>query len=189
MVTPLLGAAAAANVAAALAGALALLGRRATGAELAAVAAALGAVPAVPGRLCPRKLGGVLVLDDTYNSNPKSLAAGLEAARELARRRGARLVLALGDMLELGAQAAAAHDEMVRAADASGAACLLLVGPESSAAAGRVRPATPATTFADSAAAAAALSGSLTPGDLLLVKGSRGTRMERLLEALGGEVA
>jgi UDP-N-acetylmuramoyl-tripeptide--D-alanyl-D-alanine ligase len=188
VVTPLLGAAAAANVGAALAGALALLGRPARAAELEAVAAALAAVEAVPGRLCPRTIGGRLVLDDSYNSNPKSLAAGLEAARELAARRATPLVLALGDMLELGRFAAGAHDDMVRAADACGAAHLLLVGPESTAAAERVRPVSPCSTWPDSATAADALPALLQADELIFVKGSRGTRMERLLETLEGEV-
>ena len=189
--TALLGASAALNVAAALAGALALLGRPASALELSTVADALGGVEAVPGRLRPRAApGGALLLDDTYNSNPRSVAAALEAAGELAVRRrtehpDARLVIALGDMLELGGFAARAHDEMVRAADRAGAAQLFLVGPEAGAAAARVGPRTATETFADSAAAAAAITGTLAPGDVLLVKGSRGTKMELLLEALG----
>lgn len=182
--TPLLGPAAALNVAAALAGALALLGRPASPAELERAAEALGSVEAVPGRLAPRTIGGVFVLDDSYNSNPKSVAAALAAAREVADRRGARLVLALGDMLELGELSAAAHDEMLRAADALHGARLILIGAESTAAAGRTSPATPTAAFADSAAAAEAIGGEVRPGDVLLIKGSRGIRTERLAEAL-----
>ena len=184
VVTPLLGPAAAANVAAALAGALALLGRPASAEELGRAAEALGSVEAVPGRLCPRTIGGILVLDDSYNSNPKSLAAALAAAREVAAGRGARLVLALGDMLELGNLAAGSHDEMLRAADAARAARLLLIGNESTAAAARAKPVTPASTYPDSAAAAAEIATLLRPGDVLLVKGSRGVRTERIVEAL-----
>jgi UDP-N-acetylmuramoyl-tripeptide--D-alanyl-D-alanine ligase len=183
--TWLLGRASALNLAAALAGALALLGRPATRAQAEAAAAALAAVEAVPGRLRPLELRGVFVIDDTYNSNPKSVPVALEAAAEIALRRRARLVVALGDMLELGGLSGLAHDEMVRAAGASGAERLVLVGPESSAAATRARPATTPRLFPDSAAAAAEIAGMVGPGDVLLVKGSRGTRMERLLEALG----
>jgi len=103
-------------------------------------------------------------------------------------RTGMPLVLALGDMLELGPLTAPAHDEMVREADRSGAARLLLVGPESSAAAERTLPATPTSIFPDSAAAAAALPSQLAGGEQLFVKGSRGTRMERLLEAVGSGI-
>jgi len=184
----LLGPGAAMNTAAALTGALALLDREPDRAELAAVVNALAEVEAVPGRMRPLTLAGVLVLDDCYNSNPKSLGVALATAAEQARARpGGRLVLALGDMLELGEVSADEHDAMVRAADALGADRLLLAGPESSTAAERVRPVTPTASYPESSAAAAEIVALVRAGDTLLVKGSRGTRMERVIEALGGE--
>ncbi len=74
--------------------------------------------------------GGVRILDDSYNSNPRSVRAALLAAREVAERRGARLVVALGDMLELGDVATAEHLAMLEAADRVGADRLILVGSE-----------------------------------------------------------
>jgi len=182
--TRLLGAAFAANVAAALAGALALLGRPASGDELAAAAAALATVTPVAGRMRPLELGAWLVLDDSYNSNPRSAHAALAAGREIAERRGARLVVALGDMLELGALGAEAHADLVAAARRSGAARLLLVGPLLARAAAAATAPLPESRFADSAAAAEELAPLLAPGDVILVKGSRGMRMERLIERL-----
>ena len=184
--TNLLGETAAMNSAAAFAGALALLDRSASPEELSRLTAAIAAVEAVPGRLRPLEAGGVFVLDDSYNSNPRSVRAALAAAREVAERRGVRWVVALGDMLELGEVSPAEHLAMLEAADRSGADQLILVGGETgSAVAARPKPLrTPSLRFADSQAAAAALGASVHAGDLLLVKGSRGMRMERLIEAL-----
>lgn len=183
--TRLLGPAVAANVAAALAGALALLAGPATSDQLAAALAAISQVEAPPGRLRPvAGARGELLIDDSYNSNPRSAAASLAAARETAASRGARLVLALGDMLELGELAPGAHDELLRLADALAPAHLVLVGPELERALARRPPVCPWTQFADSTAAAAAIADLVRPDDVLLVKGSRGIRMDRLVAAL-----
>jgi len=184
--TGLLGEIAAMNIAAAFAGALALLDRTASPEELSRLSAAISVVEAVPGRLRPVEIGGILVLDDTYNSNPRSARAALLAAREVAERRGSRLVVALGDMLELGELSAAEHGALLATADRCGADHLVLVGHAiTSAVAGLRAPlSTPHSLFPDAAAAAAELSRVVRTGDLLLVKGSRGIRMERLIEAL-----
>ena len=95
-------------------------------------------------------------------------------------------------MLELGELAAAEHLDLLAAADRCGADQLVLVGSDFAAALGAAASASPAGrplktpchAFADSAAAAAAIGALVDAGDLLLVKGSRGVRMERLIEAL-----
>jgi UDP-N-acetylmuramoyl-tripeptide--D-alanyl-D-alanine ligase len=184
--TSLLGETAAMNIAAALAGAIALLDRAASPEELSRLTAAIAAVEPVAGRLRPMEAGGVLVLDDSYNSNPRSVRAALLAARELAQRRETRLVVALGDMLELGEVSSSEHLAMVEAADRCGADQLILVGAATAEAAATLPGglSTPAALFADSTSAAADLRNLAAEGDLLLVKGSRGVRMERLIEAL-----
>ena len=73
------------NIAAALAGALALLDRSASPEEISRMTSAIAAVEPVPGRLRPLESGGVHVLDDTYNSNPRSVRAALVAARDAHR--------------------------------------------------------------------------------------------------------
>ncbi len=182
--TPLLGPAAAGNLAAAVAGAAALRDRPLDQEELVAVARALAAVPAVPGRLAPRELGGVLLLDDTYNANPRSVRAALAAACEAAAARGGRLVVALGDMLELGAESERAHREIVREVGATGAALVVAVGPETTAAARAVHLAADTLLAEDAAEISGAFAGAVRAGDVVLVKGSRGMRMERLVAAL-----
>ena len=185
----LLGAAAARNAAAAVAAAAALRARPLTADELVAVARALESVAPVAGRLQMRALGGLLVIDDTYNANPRSVRAALDAAHESAQAPGARLVVALGDMLELGAFAPAMHAEVVADVMRLGPAAFIAVGPEMSAAAaaaagdaagsgGRVRIAS------DSGAAAEIVRALVHEGDVVLVKGSRGIQMERIIEAL-----
>jgi UDP-N-acetylmuramoyl-tripeptide--D-alanyl-D-alanine ligase len=128
------------------------------------------------------------VIDDTYNANPRSVRAALDAAHESAQAPGARLVVALGDMLELGAFAPAMHAEVVADVMRLGPAAFIAVGPEMSAAAtaaagdaagsGGVRIAS------DSGAAAEIVRALVHEGDVVLVKGSRGIQMERIIEAL-----
>lgn len=183
----LLGAAAARNAAAAVAAAAALRARPLTADELAAVARALESVAPVDGRLQTRTLGRLLVIDDTYNANPRSVRAALEAAHESARTSGARLVVALGDMLELGALASAMHAEVAADVMRLAPAAFVAVGPEMSAAAAAALISGPTNvrTAPDSAKAADLMCELVREGDVVLVKGSRGIRMERIIEALG----
>jgi UDP-N-acetylmuramoyl-tripeptide--D-alanyl-D-alanine ligase len=174
------------NAAAAVAAVIAAYGRPVGAAERAALSAALGYVRPVEGRLSTREIGGVIVIDDTYNANPRSVRAALAAARETAEALGARLLVALGDMLELGALSAAMHAEIVRDVNRARPAALVAVGPEMAAAINRDThdPAVLIRLAADSAAAAAVVREIVRPGDVLLVKGSRGIVMERIIEGL-----
>ncbi|HVB80214.1 MAG TPA: UDP-N-acetylmuramoyl-tripeptide--D-alanyl-D-alanine ligase [Candidatus Binataceae bacterium] len=183
----LLGAAAARNAAAAVAAAAALRARPLEAAELVAVAHALESVAPVAGRLRMRTLGGLLVIDDTYNANPRSVRAALEAAHESAAAPGARLVVALGDMLELGALAPAMHAGVTADVMRLAPAAFIAVGPEMSAAAAHaagIAGRADVIAAPDSAAAAKLVCALVREGDVVLVKGSRGLRMERIIEAL-----
>ena len=184
----LLGEAAALNCTAAIAGVAAMRAVPFEPRELDAIADALTAVQPVSGRLSITSINGILVIDDTYNSNPRSIRAALAAAREVADGSGARLVIAMGDMLELGNESAAAHQDAVRDVIRSHSAAFVAVGPEMSSASAIVfRDAniTGVLTSPDSIAAAKIVSGLIRPGDVLLVKGSRGIAMERIIERLG----
>ncbi len=83
----LLGETAAINAAAATASAIGTFGRRLRRDELGAIGLALERVLPVDGRFRLREHGGIAVIDDSYNSNPRSLRAALKAAREIADRR------------------------------------------------------------------------------------------------------
>ena len=184
----LLGEAAALNCTAAIAGVAAMHPLPLESRELAAIADALAMVKPVAGRLANTSIHGIFVIDDTYNSNPRSIRAALAAAREVADGLGARLVIALGDMLELGEVSAAAHQEAIRDVMRSHPAALVAVGAEMNSACAVVsRDADTTAILAapDSIAAAGIIAGLLRPGDVLLVKGSRGIAMERVLDRLG----
>ena len=184
----LLGEAAALNCAAAIAGVAAMRAAPLESHELTAGANALAVVQPVAGRLASASINGIFVIADTYNSNPRSIRAALGAAREVADGLGARLVIAMGDMLELGEQSAAAHQEAIRDVMRSHPAAFVAVGLEMNSArtaVSRDANTTEILTSPDSIAAAKLIAKLVQPGDVLLVKGSRGIAMERVIERLG----
>jgi UDP-N-acetylmuramoyl-tripeptide--D-alanyl-D-alanine ligase len=156
-----------------------------TAAEVALVAESFGP-PERRGRGY-RLRSGALLVDDSYNSNPASLEAGLEWLRE-ARVSGRRIAL-LGDMLELGPEAPRYHRQAGERAAAS-VDRLVCVGPlAAEIASGAVAAGLPAEAVATAATpeeAADSIRGELREGDLVWVKGSRGSRMDLACDALRG---
>jgi UDP-N-acetylmuramoyl-tripeptide--D-alanyl-D-alanine ligase len=183
----LLGAAAALNCAAALAGAIALSPGQITAAQLGAIGDSFAAARPVARRLEPVTIGGALVIDDSYNAQPPSVRVAIATARETADNLGARLVIVLGDMLELGVMSPAAHQEAVRAVLAAHPAEFVATGPETIAALDAVGGFASGIAVArarDSAKAGALASAVVRRGDVVLVKGSLGMAMDRVVEAL-----
>lgn len=183
----LLGETAALNCTAAIAGLAAMRSAPFDTSDLAAIADALAAAKPVAGRLSTASIRGVFVIDDTYNSNPRSIRAALASAREIADGLGARLVIAMGDMLELGAMSADAHQSAIRDIIRERPAAFVAVGPEMRAALAAVAGAAPAPNLLvapDSNTAAGLVVGLVRAGDVLLVKGSHGIAMERIIAAL-----
>jgi len=186
------GAAAARNAAAAVAGAAALRARPLAANELSAIARALEGVAPVAGRLQIRTIGDLILIDDTYNANPRSVRAALETARESAAGAGTRLIVALGDMLELGRLSCAMHTEAVAEVLGLAPAAFIAVGAEMTAAARWMADRSDNPPYArtdirlaaDSVAAAELTRSLARAGDVILVKGSRGIRMERIIDAL-----
>jgi UDP-N-acetylmuramoyl-tripeptide--D-alanyl-D-alanine ligase len=130
------------------------------------------------------QVGPLEVLDDTYNANPASVRAALQALAD--RPATGRRMAALGAMLELGDEADSMHAEMGEAAAAAGVGVLFGRGPNTHAmiAAARAAGVSEASVIDDHAEMAAAIQSQARPGDVLLLKGSRGMRMERVLEHL-----
>jgi len=180
---PLVGAHNAANAAAAACAAIAL------GCDDREIVRGLAQVAPVGRRLRLERLAcGALLVDDCYNANPLSMGAALRTLADLARAEGGRAVAVLGDMLELGAEEQALHRQVGAEAAAAGLHRLLGFGPRSvQTVAGAVAAglATERTFHTEDVAALAARArAGLGAGDVLLVKGSRGMRLERLVEAL-----
>jgi UDP-N-acetylmuramoyl-tripeptide--D-alanyl-D-alanine ligase len=129
-------------------------------------------------------LNGVRVLDDAYNANADSMVAALQTLHELPCK--GRKLAVLGDMAELGAHSAAAHEEVGRRAAELGIGQLFAVGrmaPEMARGA-RAAGLNRVLEFADVEAAAPAVKQFVKQGDMLLLKASRATRLERILELL-----
>ncbi len=131
-----------------------------------------------------RELEGRTVLADCYNANPESMQAALAALAEIGR--GRRTIAVLGDMLELGEAAVEAHRALGAAVRAAGVGLLIAVGPlarQIAAAARQAGMTNGDVAEADSTARAAELlRGRSRPGDVVLIKGSRGMRLEKVLE-------
>jgi UDP-N-acetylmuramoyl-tripeptide--D-alanyl-D-alanine ligase len=136
--------------------------------------------------------GGVTLIDDSYNSSPAALTQSLETVA--ASTGSARKIAVLGEMLELGAHADRLHTECGRAAAGAGLDLLIAVGGDP---ARRLAEAARAAGMDASAVVHVATSGEaadlaqkkVRPGDLVLVKGSRGIRTDLVVDRLKVEFA
>jgi UDP-N-acetylmuramoyl-tripeptide--D-alanyl-D-alanine ligase len=133
-----------------------------------------------------RLSNGVTVIDDSYNANPTATKRALEV---LAQSASERKVAVLGEMLELGDRAVALHEEVGRAAARCGVDELVTVGGPAAAAmadaaiaAGLKKP--NVRYIATSDEAAEAVAATVRRGDVVLVKGSRGVKTDRVVERL-----
>jgi len=133
---------------------------------------------------------GIVLIDDSYNSSPTALARALDVVAKEAR--AARKVGVLGEMLELGEQSLALHRQSGRTAAAAGLQRLVAVGGDparalADAAVDAGMPASAVRHVETSALAAPAVVAELRAGDLVLVKGSRGTRTDIVADAIAAE--
>ena len=147
--------------------------------DIESIATALATVESLPGRLSEREMsGGWQLIDDTYNANPASLYAGLQV---LASRAGRRW-LALGEMAELGEQSDKLHRELGRAARDLGVERIFVIGPHAESVADAFGPG--AETFSEMNSLVRRMQDLLEPGVVCLVKGSRSSHMEQLVDLL-----
>ena len=167
----------------------------ALGADLVAAAAALSGVKASPGRGDRRRLkfgrGTIELLDESYNANPASVRAMLAVLARTEPAPGGRRLLVLGDMRELGEQADAYHASLAEAVAASGAAQVFLCGPHMGALWRELAAGQKGVYRQDSGALAGEVAAALRAGDVLAIKGSLGSKMKVIVDAVlaasGGE--
>jgi len=151
-----------------------------------AMVEALSLPPALEHRSSISAIGSWQVFDDCYNASPMANQAALQTLQQLGGAHGT--IAVLGAMLELGERSAALHRELGQYAATLGLQRLITVGSDAEAIAVGARDAgmPPHTVHAvdDAAAAAAIIEQRAAAGCWILVKGSRGARMEAVIEAL-----
>jgi UDP-N-acetylmuramoyl-tripeptide--D-alanyl-D-alanine ligase len=151
--------------------------------EIGARAAAGGHEEPGRGRIL-RGVRGSTVIDDSYNSSPAALQASLREVSAL--RVTGRRIAVIGDMRELGPETSAAHARLGRYAAEAGFAVVVAVGDEARrvALAAREGGCPEAREFGRAEDAAAWLASRIDHGDIVLVKGSQGVRLEKVSAAL-----
>jgi UDP-N-acetylmuramoyl-tripeptide--D-alanyl-D-alanine ligase len=159
------------------------------GLDRAAIAHGLDSCAAAKMRLQLWQPGGIRVLDDAYNANADSMLAALQTLRDFPC--SGRRVAVLGDMAELGASSRAAHAEVGRRVAEFRLDQLFTVGLQAGeiASAARRGGLHGVVEIPEVETAARAVRDFARPGDVVLVKASRAMRLERITEALRGELA
>ena len=166
--------------------ALAVLGAvHAVGGDLAAAGLALAEMPGLRGRgarhVVPVGTGDALVIDESYNANPLSMAATL---RQLGREKADRRVAVLGGMRELGSRSAELHAGLADALVAGQVDQAILVGDEMTPLADALDGVITYAHVPDAARAITFVTTEMRAGDAILVKGSNGIGLSRLVAAL-----
>jgi UDP-N-acetylmuramoyl-tripeptide--D-alanyl-D-alanine ligase len=132
-----------------------------------------------------------MLIDDTYNASPISTKAALETMKDINLPIGAKKIAVLGDMLELGSASAAGHKEVGKSAYDAGVDLLVTVGKEalniSEGAQDFGFDENKIMSFNDTNEAGRFLQEEIKSGDLILIKGSQGMRMERIVKELMAE--
>lgn len=160
----------------------------AAGGDLAAAGLALAEMAGLPGRGARRAVplpgGEALLIDESYNANPASMAATIQ---ELGKEKATRRIALLGEMRELGTGSDGYHAALAEPLVEARAAAVILVGagmrPLAESLAGRIE----VDHVPDAATARERLEDMLRPGDVVLVKGSNAIGLARVVEALAGD--
>lgn len=165
-----------------------LLAVRAAGGDVAAAARALSTLQPVKGRGTRKRVqlahGTFTLVDESYNASPVSVAAGIEVLGKADPGAGGRRIAALGDMRELGARADTLHAGLLTPLKAANIDTVYCCGTHMKALWDRLPPGMRGKYAEDSKALAPLLAADVRGGDVVLVKGSAGSRMALVVEAL-----
>jgi UDP-N-acetylmuramoyl-tripeptide--D-alanyl-D-alanine ligase len=158
------------------------------GADLARAALALAVAEAPKGRGVQHHLkiegGEFLLIDESYNANPVSMVAALALLGRAKTGRNGRRIAVLGDMLELGKHGPNLHAELSKAVDANNVDALYAAGPLMTNLWEKTPDSRKGAYAETSAGLRAGLLGDLRAGDAVMIKGSLGSRMGPLVEAI-----
>jgi len=131
------------------------------------------------------KRGAVTIINDSYNANPESMTAALEFLAALPIHGNGRRIAVLGDMLELGEAAPAAHAEIGALVQRLPIHAVFAYGPNMKHLVQALGATKWAEHFEDKTRLSEEVGRSIRPGDVILLKGSRGMAMEEVVEHLG----
>ena len=128
--------------------------------------------------------GAIELIDESYNANPASVRAALAVLGEADTEDGGRRIAVLGDMLELGDDAPGLHAALAGDVEAAGIDTVFTAGPLMAHLAAELAPSRRGGHAADASALAPLVAAAVAPGDVVMVKGSLGSRMREAVDAL-----
>jgi len=158
------------------------------GADVEEALGALSTLAPPPGRGSRTELplggGRILLIDESYNANPASMRAALAVLGTVPRAAFGRRIAVLGDMLELGSDQIAHHVALKEAVDAAGTDLVFACGPNMAHLFEALAPGRKGAWTGDSGELPERLIAELAPGDVVMIKGSNGSRMGPVVGAL-----
>ena len=161
---------------------------RAADADVSIAAAVMGSLEALDGRGRRHRIavtgGEADLVDESYNANPDSMRAALAVLGAIVPRSGGRRIAVLGDMLELGGAASRLHAELAEPVLAAKVDLVFTVGREMEHLDRALPPARRGAHATTSAELVPALAAALRPNDVVMVKGSLGSRMADIVKPL-----
>ncbi len=170
-----------------------LLALRAMGGDIDAAATSLASIAPPSGRGTREKLEtedcAITLIDESYNANPVSMAAALDVLGSVAREPGGRRVAVLGDMLELGPEAAALHGAIAADVERNDVDVVFAAGPLMRNLYDALPHARRGGFARDAASLETIVVGAIADGDVVMIKGSNGSRMGSIVNRLRRDFA